>query len=98
MYGIAKKFNKEMEDLPIYTHSAVVEMIRVGMQHRDLKMQAEDRARKEAFHAEQAEQQRLQNERAIKAQEEYVALEKARQQQTDAERLKLAPGPTLVAQ
>lgn len=41
MYGIAKKFNREMEEFPLHTHSAITELIRCGMQHRQLAMKAE---------------------------------------------------------
>jgi hypothetical protein len=51
MYGIAKRINNELEVLPMHTHSAICEMIRVGMQHRNLAMQAaanaENNARQE---------------------------------------------------
>jgi hypothetical protein len=47
MYGIAKKFNKEMEAFPLHTHSAIVELVRVGMQHRSLAAQREEAERKQ---------------------------------------------------
>jgi hypothetical protein len=63
MYGIAKKFNAEMEALPMHTHSAIVEMVRVGMQHRNLQLQAADKARNEAL-----------QERAVRIQEQQVRI------------------------
>lgn len=43
MYGIAKRINNELEAFPMHTHSAICEMVRVGMQHRNLAMQDADR-------------------------------------------------------
>lgn len=63
MYGIAKKFNRELEQLPMHTHSAICELIRVGMQHRNLAMQA-------AAQAAGIEQQN----KALKIREQEVSL------------------------
>lgn len=46
IFGIAKKFNRELDALPMHTHSAICEMVRVGMQHRNLAMQDADRREK----------------------------------------------------
>ena len=73
MYGIAKKFNNEMEALPLHTHSAIVEMVRVGMQHRNLSMQAMDKARADAL-----------QERAMRAQEAQIELAREHHQRQDA--------------
>lgn len=59
MYGIAKKFNKEMEDFPLHSHSAIVELVRVGMQHRSLAVQ---RAEQEAQIARQEQALDLQRQ------------------------------------
>lgn len=85
MYGIAKKFNAEMEALPMHTHSAIVEMVRVGMQHRNLQLQAEDRARNEAL-----------QERAVRIQEQQVQLAAEENQRRAAVAVK--HGPMLVPQ
>ncbi len=53
MYGVAKKFTLEMMELPIHTHLAIVEMVRVGIQHRNLGEQLEDRKKNEAIQARQ---------------------------------------------
>lgn len=39
IFGIAKKWATEMQGLPLHTHSAIVEMVKVDMQHRQLAMQ-----------------------------------------------------------
>lgn len=36
MYGISKRINKELEIFPLHTHSAICEMVKVGLQHRQL--------------------------------------------------------------
>lgn len=58
-----KKFNRELEQLPMHTHSAICELIRVGMQHRNLAMQA-------AAQAAGIEQQN----KALKIREQEVSL------------------------
>lgn len=63
MYGIAKKINRELEQLPMHTHSAICELVRVGMQHRNLAMQA-------AAQAAQSEQQ----SKALKIREQELQL------------------------
>ncbi len=86
MYGIAKKFNQEMEALPMHTHSAIVEMVRVGMQHRNLKMQKEDKDKQDAM-----------NERVVALQEQHMALARD-EAERNAAREVLEPGPELVRQ
>lgn len=39
MFGIAKKFALQLKDFPLETESAIVEMVRVSMQHRSLQEQ-----------------------------------------------------------
>lgn len=39
MFGIAKKFALQLKQFPMETESAIVEMVRVSMQHRNLQMQ-----------------------------------------------------------
>lgn len=85
MYGIAKKFNAEMESLPMYTHSAIVEMVRVGMQHRNLQLQAAEKARNEAL-----------QERAVRVQEQQTQLAVEESQRRTAALVQ--HGPELVTQ
>jgi hypothetical protein len=65
LYGIAKRINKELEAFPMHTHSAILEMARVGMQHRNLAMQAQN-------NAEQKEQQ----DRVLAIQEHQVRMQR----------------------
>lgn len=81
MYGIAKKFNQQMEELPMHTHSAIIELIRVGMQHRNLAMQKADKDRNDAM-----QQQALNN------QTQQIELMKAEAARRAAENLQSAPG------
>jgi hypothetical protein len=71
IYGIAKRINKELEVTPMHTHSAICEMIRVGMQHRNLAMQAQNNAdqkeQQDRVLAIQEHQVRMQREQADKA-------------------------------
>lgn len=85
MYGIAKKFNREMEALPIHTHSAIVEMIRVGMQHRNLALQKADQDRGKEM-----------QERSLAIQEQQTELARAEYERRQAENLRV--GPELVTQ
>jgi hypothetical protein len=78
MYGIAKKINRELEQFPMHTHSAIVEMVRVGMQHRNLGMQAD-------VQAKQQEQQ----ERMLKMQAQLAQLAQMAAQREAASRIKL---------
>jgi hypothetical protein len=40
LYGIAKRINSELEALPLHTHSAVVEMLTIGKDHRNLVLKS----------------------------------------------------------
>ena len=82
MYGIAKKINRDLEQFPMHTHSAMVEMIRVGMQHRNLALQA----------AEQ-QHQKEQQERVLKIQEQQAALSRMAAERQAAGRIQLAEKP-----
>jgi len=89
MFGIAKKIDNELNDLPLHTHQAIVQMISVGAQHRQVAMQ-----RKE--HEEQMERQKQaleQNEARLKL--EQLANERAAAAQAHAA---LKPQPELVKQ
>lgn len=87
MYGIAKKFNAQLMNYPMHTHSAVMELARVGMQHRNLAEQKADRDNQIAM-----------QERAMKLQEQQVELARAEQRKRDqlyteahADRMHLVP-------
>ena len=67
LFGIAKKVNRELETLPLHTHSAIVNMITTGMQHRQLAMQA----------ANQQEQMAL-KDRSLRIQETMQAAQQQR--------------------
>lgn len=83
MFGIAKKVNQDLEALPLHTHSAIVEMIRVGMQHRQLAMQRED-----------AEKKAAQEEHMIRMRQQQLDLATEEQRRTAAHALR----PELVTQ
>lgn len=78
MYGIAKKINNELEQFPMHTQSAIVEMVRVGMQHRNLAQQAELQA------AQQAQQERM-----LKIQEQQTQLAQMAAQRESVSRIQL---------
>ena len=82
MYGIAKRVNRELEVFPMHTHSAICEMIRVGMQHRNLAMQ-------DAVRREQADKQ----ERALKMQETQMKMAQDAANRTSAAQMGLGPVP-----
>ena len=68
--GSRRSSRSEMMELPIHTHSAIVEMVRVGIQHRNLGEQLEDRKKNEAIQARQFAMQ----ERGLAVQENQTAL------------------------
>jgi hypothetical protein len=78
MYGIAKRINNELEEFPMHTHSAIVEMVRVGMQHRNLTMQADQNAKTAGL-----------QERALKVQEQQTQLARMAQERESASRIQL---------
>lgn len=83
MYGIAKKFNRELEAFPMHTHSAICEMIRVGMQHRNLAMQAANQ-----------QEQKDQQDRVLKFQEHQMKMQQEAADRAAVERLgPLQPAP-----
>lgn len=83
LYGIAKKMNGQLEELPLHQHSAVVEMVKVGMQARALGEQ----------HAAQ-EAQRAMQERQLAATEAQIKLAEQQAQERQASAIK----PHLVPQ
>jgi hypothetical protein len=75
MFGIGKRINAELEQFPMHTHSAIVEMVRVGMQHRNLAMQAAaQEAQKEMQEKQLAMQQQMLDHQAKQA--DRAAIEK----------------------
>jgi hypothetical protein len=91
MYGIAKKFNHEMDELPIETHSAIVELIRVGRDHRNIQMQRADAERREA-------EQKAAQERAYEMQQKQLAQNQAILEADRQRRLQTAPPEVLTPQ
>lgn len=79
MYGIAKKFNHDMEQLKIEDHSAIVELVRVGRDLRNIKLQAADKEQQDAMRRQAMETQRKQ----LEQNEEILRVERERRQQKD---------------
>jgi hypothetical protein len=73
LYGIAKRIDRELEALPLHTHSAICEMVRCGMQHRQLAMQA-------AHQQEQKDQQT----RQLNLQEQHMKMQQDAQSRAAA--------------
>lgn len=80
LYGISKRIDAELEQLPMHTHSAIVEMVRVGMQHRNLAMQA---AAQEA--------QKDQQERALQMQQQMLDAQQKQADRAAIEKIGLVP-------
>jgi len=76
LYGIAKRINRELDGLQIHSHGAIVEMVKVGFEHRNMGL-------KKAFQDQQVAQQ----ERALKMQEQQMALAKEAAAKRDAKAL-----------
>lgn len=88
LFGIAKKMNRELEELPLHTHSAIVEALRLSMQHRQIAMQR-------AEHEAQIERQNKQ----IEIQQNQLKLAQAADERAARAELKAAEaGPQLVTQ
>lgn len=82
VFGIAKRINKELEAFPIYTHSAIVELVTVGKDHRNLVLKAAEMN----FRNDQ-------QERIIRLKEFEMQAEQKRQDAAVAQQM----GPALVA-
>lgn len=80
VFGIAKKMNRELEALPLHTHSAIAELVKVGVQHRNLAMQ----------HASQQEQ-KSQQERVLAIQEHQIQMQKDAAQKQAVAGMALVP-------
>lgn len=92
LLGIAKKMNRELEELPLHSHSAIVEALRVCMQHRQIAMQR-------AEHERQVEMQQReldQREEALKLERRQVELAQASEDRARA--TQMTAGPALVKQ
>lgn len=74
LYGVAKKINRELEDLPLHQHSAVVELVRVGMQVRAI-----------GFERAEKEQQMAQRDRQLQLQEQQLKLAQAAAERAQAD-------------
>ena len=78
IYGIAKKINLQLEPFKLHTHSAIIEMVRVGLQHRQLDCERQNKTKMDDERA-----------RALTLQEQHTQLqmhEMQLQQRQQAER------------
>ena len=82
LFGIAKRINSELEALPLHTHAAIVQMVTVGKDHRNLALQR-------AHQQEQQDQQ----ERIIRIKEAEMQHAQAEQTRRDAAALNLPDTP-----
>ena len=80
MYGTAKKITNDLEDLPLHTHGAMIQLINIAYEHRKLGMAREEKLRQEAV-----------QERQLAMQEQMMQMQRERQQKADAEALMHAP-------
>lgn len=86
LFGMSKRINNELEELPIQTHSALLQLLNVALQHRNLCEQ-----RKEKLAQDARQQQALDNQSAmVKMQQQQME----RQEQEKAAEIK----PHLVTQ
>lgn len=79
MYGLAKKMNRDLEQLPLHTHGAIIQLVNIAFEHRKLAMQ---RAEKEKQEAQQA--------KVIEFQERQTKILEERQRRADADALNIA--------
>ncbi len=87
LFGMSKRINNELEELPIQTHSALLQMLNVGLQHRNLCEQRKEKLRQDAM-----QQQALDN------QSKAIQLEQDRRNQAADEAAVQAIKPHLVTQ
>ena len=88
LFGIAKKWSLELEQLPLHQHSAAVELLKTAMQSRAIGLQR-------AEHEAQMELQR----QAVENQRQLLELNEAAARREASENLTGAPavaGPKLV--
>lgn len=79
LYGTAKKWTRELEQLPLHSHGAVIQAMNIAFEHRNMTMKREEVLRQQRLQEQQVENQR----RAIELQEK-------RQQTADAEAMRNA--------
>lgn len=87
LYGTAKKITNELEELPLHTHGAMIQLLNIAYEHRRIGAQ----------HAEKLRQDALQ-ERQVAVQEQMVRFQQQQAQKADAEALVKAGDPQLVPQ
>lgn len=83
LYGTAKKWTRELEQLPLHSHGAVIQAMQIAYEHRNLTMKREEVLRQQRMQEQQLENQR----RAIELQEKM-------QQQRDADNLRQTAAAT----
>ena len=54
LYGTAKKWTRELEQLPLHSHGAVIQALNIAFEHRNLSMK-----REEALRVQRLQEQRL---------------------------------------
>lgn len=82
LFGIAKRINNELEALPLHTHAAIVQLVTVGRDHRNIAMQ----------HANKVAQEEAQ-ERIIKIKEYEIEQQQKAQAVKDGAALQLVQPP-----
>jgi hypothetical protein len=98
LYGIARRVTLELNKLPIHQHSAVTEMINVGIQVRNISMQRQEKLRQDEEQHELKLRQIAMQERQLGSAEEQTRLAKAAEERQAAQELTKTAGPTLVPQ
>ena len=58
LFGVSKKLTRELEQLPLHSHAAVLKQMQVAMEHRNLTMQREEVVRQQRVQEQQVENQR----------------------------------------
>jgi hypothetical protein len=76
LYGTAKKITNDLEDLPLHSHGAMIQLLNIAYEHRRLGAQ----------HAEKLRQDALE-ERQTAVQEQMIRSRQEQQQKADAENL-----------
>lgn len=79
LYGTAKKWTRELEQLPLHSHGAVIQAMNIAFEHRNMTMKREEQMRVARLQEAQVDNQR----RAIELQERQ-------QQMRDADEMRAA--------
>jgi hypothetical protein len=58
LFGVSKKFTRELEQLALHSHGAVLKQMQVAFEHRNLTMQREEVVRQQRMQEQQVENQR----------------------------------------